>query len=75
LFDVPRWKERDKKACEKNNHPVEVPGKAGICLILQGLFFEHNPREIGFAVHRASAEIGQKDLFGTDTIEYIRSLY
>jgi len=29
-------------ACEKNNHPVEIPGQAGICLIFRGLFFEHN---------------------------------
>jgi len=21
LFKIPRWKERDKKACEKNNRP------------------------------------------------------
>jgi hypothetical protein len=44
----PPMKERDKKACEKNNHSVEVPGQAGIYLIFRGLFFEHN------------AEIGQK---------------
>jgi hypothetical protein len=39
------------KACEKNNHPVEVPGQAGICVIFRGLFFEHNE------------EIGQKGAF------------
>jgi len=33
-------------------------GQAGICLIFRGLFFEHNPREIGSAFHRAGAEIG-----------------
>ena len=49
LFKIPRWKERDKKACEKINHPVEVPGQAGIYLIFRGLIFKHN------------AEIGQKD--------------
>jgi hypothetical protein len=36
------------KACEKIT--------AGICVIFRGLFFEHNPREIGSAFHRASAE-------------------
>ena len=29
---------------------------AGICLIFRGLIFKHNPREIGSAFHRASAE-------------------
>jgi hypothetical protein len=43
-------------ACEKNNHPVEVPGQAVIYLIFRGLFFEHNPREIGYAFHGAGAE-------------------
>jgi len=38
----PPLKERDKKACEKNNHPVGAPGQAGIWLIFRGLFFEHN---------------------------------
>jgi len=33
----------------------------GIYLIFRGLFFEHNPSKIGFAFHRAGAEIGQKD--------------
>jgi hypothetical protein len=51
----PPLKERDKKACEKNNHPVEVPGQAGICVIFRELFFEHN------------AEIGQKDQLWMDT--------
>jgi hypothetical protein len=35
-------------------------GQAGICLIFLGLFFEHNPREIGSAFHRAGAEIGPR---------------
>jgi len=45
------------KACEKNNHrhifdiPRIYPPKFG-----GGLFFGHNPREIGFAFHRAGAE-------------------
>jgi len=43
------------KACEKNNHPVEVPGQAGICIIFRGLFFEHN------------TEIGQKEYLWMDT--------
>jgi hypothetical protein len=45
-----------------------MPGQAGICLIFRGLFFKHNPREIGSAFHGAGAEtcpplrrIGQKD--------------
>jgi hypothetical protein len=27
LFKIPRWKERDKKACEKNNHRhiIDIP--------------------------------------------------
>jgi hypothetical protein len=33
----------------------------GIYLIFRGLFFEHNPREIGSAFHRAGAEIVRKD--------------
>jgi hypothetical protein len=43
LFEIPRWKERDKKACEKNNHrnlfkiPRIFPPKFG-----GGLFFEYN---------------------------------
>jgi len=32
----------------------------GICLIFRGLFFEHNPREIGSAFHVAGAEIGPR---------------
>jgi hypothetical protein len=44
------------KACEKNNRPVEVPGKAGICIIFRRLFFEHNPKEIGSAFHGAGTE-------------------
>jgi hypothetical protein len=47
---------RRRKACEENNRPVEIPGQAGIWLIFRGLFFERNPREIGFAFHRAGAE-------------------
>jgi hypothetical protein len=43
------------KACDKNNHPVEVPGQAGIYLISRGLFFEHN------------AETGQKGHLWMDT--------
>jgi hypothetical protein len=45
------------KACEKNNRrhisniPRIYPPKFG-----GGLFFEHNPREIGSAFHRAVAE-------------------
>jgi len=47
---------------KKITAPMEnLSGQAGICLIFRGLFFEHNPREIGSAFHRASAEIGQKD--------------
>jgi len=42
-------------ACEKNNHPVEVPGQAGICIIFRGLFFEHN------------TAIGQKEYLWMDT--------
>jgi len=29
---------------------------AGIFLTFRGLFFEHNPREMGFAFHRAGTE-------------------
>ena len=32
----------------------------GICWIFRGLNFEPDPRGIGFAFHRAGAEIGQK---------------
>jgi len=31
-----------------------------ICVIFRGLFFEHNPGEIGYAFHRAGAEIGPR---------------
>jgi len=32
-----------------------------------GLKFESDPREIGCAFHRASADIGEKDSFGSGT--------
>ena len=40
----------------------------GIYLIFRGLIFEHNPREIGFAFHRAGEEIGQNSNLRIDTI-------
>jgi hypothetical protein len=47
---------RRRKACEKINHPVEVPGQAGIYMIFRGLNFEHNK------------DIGQNSLLWVDTI-------
>jgi len=52
-------------------------------LIFRGLFFEHNPREIGSAFHpdgirtskafhwagRAGAEIGQKTIYGRTRVK------
>jgi hypothetical protein len=49
--------------CSRSRHAKKItapmdnlPGQAGISLIFRGLFFENNPREIGFAFHRAGAE-------------------
>jgi hypothetical protein len=55
--------------CSRSRHVKKIT--AGICLIFRGLFFEHNPREIGCAFHGAGAEIGQKDHLWMDT-SYIR---
>jgi hypothetical protein len=60
------------KESENFNHPDEIPIGTGIhtwsiSRIKLKLHFVHNvepdPREIGFAFHRAGAEIGQKGAF------------
>jgi hypothetical protein len=53
------------KAYAPEGHAKKIT--KGICLIFRGLFFQHNPREIGSAFHRAGAEIGQKDHLWIDT--------
>jgi hypothetical protein len=35
-----------------------------ILIVLRGLKFESDPREIGFAFHGAGTDIGEKDSFG-----------
>ena len=40
--------------CSRSRHAKKIT--TGIYLIFRGLFFEHNPREIGSAFHRAGAE-------------------
>jgi hypothetical protein len=34
------------------------------------LFFEHNPRGIGFSFHRAGTDVGQKDHLWMDTRQF-----
>jgi len=62
------FKTRHAKKITAPVRSARPTGQAGICLIFRGLLFEHNPREIGYAFHRAGAEIGQKDHLWMDTI-------
>jgi hypothetical protein len=51
------------KACDKNNRPSTIfrtYGAGRHIVDISGLFFEHNPREIGCAFHGAGAEIGPR---------------
>jgi hypothetical protein len=56
-----RSKSRHAKIITTPVRSAGPTGQAGIYLIFRGLFFEHNPREIGSAFHRAGAEIVRKD--------------
>ena len=47
--------------CLKNN--LALMGQADIHRVFQGLKFDPDPREIGYAFRRAGAEIGQKRAF------------
>jgi hypothetical protein len=49
---------RNEDFCSRSRHVKKIT--SGICLIFRGLFFEHNPGEIGSAFHRAGAEIGPR---------------
>jgi hypothetical protein len=43
-------------------------GQAVILAVFRGLRFKSDPREIGFAFHRAGEDIGEKDSFLSGTI-------
>jgi len=64
------------EACEKINyrHIIDIP-RINPPKLGGGLIFEHNPREIGSAFHRAGEDIGQNSHLWIDTKLFLGTFY
>jgi len=62
LISVKECPSRNEIFYSRSRHAkiLTAPVKQEYIGIFRGLKSEHNPRGIGFALHRASAEVGQK---------------